>query len=146
MFVKALFSPQAICTGMSNSGTWCVPRNIRCSKRCANPVFEGSSLRAPTIYNILIAASFDALSRFTNTRRPLANVLSLYFIILSLMCYLASMCGFICFLYLLQLGSFLYALIASLDTYIIVVSPILKSSIAGGVVAKQVMLVRLSQP
>lgn len=53
--------------------------------------------------------------------------------------------GFICFLYLLHLGSFLYALIASKGTYIIVVSLILKSSIAGGVVAKHVMLVRLLQ-
>ena len=39
----------------------------------------------------------------------------------------------------------MYALTASLGTYVIVVSPILKSSIAGGVVAKQVMLVRLLQ-
>ena len=46
---------------------------------------------------------------------------------------------------MLQSGSFLYALTPFLGTYIIVVSPILKSSIAGGVVAKQVMLVRLLQ-
>ena len=58
-------------------------------------------------------------------------------------CYLI---GFICFLYLLHLGSFLYALTASLGTYIIVVSPILKLPIVGGVVAKHVMLVRLLQP
>ena len=57
-------------------------------------------------------------------------------------CYLIA---FICFLYMLHLGSFLYALTASLGTYIIVVPAILKSSIAGGVVAKHVMLVRLLQ-
>ena len=47
---------------------------------------------------------------------------------------------------MLHLGSFLYALTAFLGTYIIVVSAMLKSSIAGGVVAKHVMLVRLLQP
>ena len=47
---------------------------------------------------------------------------------------------------MLHLGSFLYALPPFLGTYIIVVSAMLKSSIAGGVVAKHVMLVRLSQP
>ena len=39
---------QATCTGMSKSGTSFVPLNIRCSKRWANPVRSGASLRAPT--------------------------------------------------------------------------------------------------
>ena len=46
---------------------------------------------------------------------------------------------------MLQLGSCLYTLTASMGTYIIVVSLILKSSIAGGVVAKHFMLVRQLQ-
>ena len=63
-------------------------------------------------------------------------------LLLPLLCYLI---GLICFLNMFHSGSFLYALTASLGTYIIVVSAMLKSSIAGGVVAKHVMLVRLLQ-
>lgn len=39
---------------------------------------RGFSLRAPTLYNMFTAASFEALSRLTTIVRPLASVLFLY--------------------------------------------------------------------
>ena len=89
-----------------------------------------------TNYSLLIkkCSSFKLLTFTIEQQRERIRSLLFYLIL------------FICFSYMLHSGSCLYSLTASLGTYIIVVSPIIKSSIAGGVVAKHVMLVRLLQP
>ena len=88
-----------------------------------------------TNYSLLIkrCSSFKLLTFTIEQQRERIRSLLFYLI------------GFICFSYMLHLGSCLYAMTAFSGTYIIVVSAMLKSSVAGGVVAKQVMLVRLLQ-
>src|SRR6266446_10195605 len=63
-----------------------LPPNIRCSNRCANPVFPGFSFFEPTWYQMLTATMGALWSSCTITVRPLSSTKRSYGISISVVC------------------------------------------------------------
>jgi hypothetical protein len=56
------------------AGNFSVPRNMRCSKRCANPVWPGStSLRDPVCTTMYVATMFAVVCRHRDQPQALGR-------------------------------------------------------------------------